>query len=134
MHLKLVATIFALTVAVGLTAASCSKDSLPPEQQAEATAVATWLTDSGAKMYGAYWCPHCADQKEIFGNAFDEVEYIECSLPNRGGQTSACKEAGIKAYPTWEFADGTRVEAVLSLQELKEKSKFQAGPTPQTTS
>ena len=80
------------------------------------------LTDNGVKMYGAYWCPHCANQKELFGDSFDYVDYIECSLPNKGGQTEVCKQAGIKAYPTWEFQDDTRIEGELSLEQLSQKT------------
>ncbi len=127
MNLKILSTVFALVIAIGLAAASCNSSALPAEQQAQATALAEWLTSQDVKMYGAYWCPHCADQKEIFGSAFSKVNYIECSLPNRGGQTAACQQAGITAYPTWEFADGTRVEDVLSLDELAERTNFQAG-------
>src|SRR3989344_3569664 len=28
------------------------------------------LTDNGAKMFGAYWCPHCSDQKKMFGSSW----------------------------------------------------------------
>jgi len=76
------------------------------------------LTEKGVKMYGAYWCPHCANQKDIFGNSFGYVNYIECSLPNRGGKTEICIEEDIKVYPTWEFADGNRKEKVHSLEQL----------------
>ena len=32
-------------------------------------------------MYGAYWCPHCAHQKELFGaEAWSLIPYVECSL------------------------------------------------------
>ena len=30
-------------------------------------ALAKHLTSSGAVMYSAYWCPHCHEQKELFG-------------------------------------------------------------------
>ncbi|MFQ5851026.1 MAG: vitamin K epoxide reductase family protein [Candidatus Binatia bacterium] len=30
-------------------------------------ALAEHLTKGGAKFYGAYWCPHCENQKRIFG-------------------------------------------------------------------
>jgi len=76
------------------------------------------LTDSGAKMYGAYWCPHCQEQKDLLGKSWKKVKYIECSLPNRGGQTEECNKAGIESYPTWEFADGKRIDSVLSLETL----------------
>lgn len=78
------------------------------------------LTNSGAKMYGAYWCPHCLDQKKMFGNSWDKVKYIECSLPNAAGQTEECIAAGIKGYPTWEFGDGTRVSGTIPLERLSD--------------
>ena len=28
------------------------------------------VSDSGARMWGAWWCPHCENQKELFGNSF----------------------------------------------------------------
>jgi len=30
-------------------------------------AFAKCLASKQAKMYGLYWCPHCIDQKEMFG-------------------------------------------------------------------
>ncbi len=76
------------------------------------------LTDRGVKMYGAYWCPHCQNQKNMFGSDWENVNYIECSLPERAGQTEECRNAGIKAYPTWEFQDGTRLESELTFKQL----------------
>ena len=76
------------------------------------------LTERGAKMYGAYWCPHCLDQKEMFGKSWNNINYIECSLPGKSGQTEVCNLAGITSYPTWEFADGSRRNGVLQLEEL----------------
>ena len=32
-------------------------------------AFARCLKDRQVKMYGAYWCPHCAEQKEMFGES-----------------------------------------------------------------
>lgn len=69
-------------------------------------------------MYGAYWCPHCQEQKKMFGGSWDKVDYIECSLPNRAGETAICNQAGITSYPTWQFADGTRKTGTLSLEDL----------------
>ena len=79
--------------------------------------------DKGAKMYGAYWCPHCAEQKEDFGAAFRHVNYIECGIKgNARGQTDVCKQAGIKHYPTWEFADQSRIEGNQTMQFLSGKT------------
>lgn len=85
------------------------------------------LTEKGVKMYGAYWCPHCQNQEKMFGGSWKYVDYIECSLPNRGGQNAACNNAGINGYPTWEFANGERVEGEVPLQQLSEKSGCSLG-------
>jgi hypothetical protein len=82
------------------------------------TALANCLTASGAKMYGAYWCPHCKEQEEMFGSSWQYASYVECSLPNNGGQTDICTAAGINGYPTWVFGDGTRVEGKLTAEQL----------------
>src|ERR1041385_2386725 len=68
------------------------------------------VTKKGAKMYGAWWCPHCADQKELLGYAFQYINYVECTPPSQRTINDACKQAGIKNFPTWQFADGTRKE------------------------
>ena len=80
-------------------------------------ALAKHLTDSGAVMYGAYWCPHCADQKRAFGDAFTYVDYAECDPAGQNARPELCKQKGITAYPTWEL-DGRLFEGVFSLQEL----------------
>src|ERR1700694_373108 len=36
-------------------------------------AFARCLTERGVKMYGAWWCPHCVEQKEKFGASFEYV-------------------------------------------------------------
>ena len=77
------------------------------------------LTASGAKMYGAYWCPHCTNQKKMFGESWQYVNYIECALSG-GGQTDECNQAGIRGYPTWEFQGGTRANGELSLEKLSQ--------------
>lgn len=80
------------------------------------------LNTKGAKMYGAWWCPHCADQKESFGYAFQYVNYVECSLPNERKLNDTCKQAGIKNFPTWEFSDRSRVEGTQPLDTLAKKT------------
>lgn len=79
------------------------------------------LADAGAKFYGAYWCPHCQNQKRMFDNS-SKLPYIECSTPNGQGQTQICTDAGVTGYPTWEFADGSRLNGERSLEELAEKT------------
>lgn len=65
---------------------------------------------SGAKMYGTWWCPHCKDQKDEFGDSWnimiEQGAYVECSTADKA-QTPVCKDAGITSYPTWRFPDGS---------------------------
>jgi hypothetical protein len=86
-------------------------------------AFAKCTAQEGAKMYGAYWCPHCEEQKEVFGSAFQYVNYVECGIKgNPKGQTQACIDAGIKHYPTWQFANASRVEGKEDLLFLSQKT------------
>lgn len=79
------------------------------------------LTDAGAKFYGAYWCPHCQSQKKLLQNS-KKIPYIECSTPSGQAQTQVCIDAKIESYPTWEFADGSRLDGQQTLEELSKKT------------
>lgn len=70
-------------------------------------------------MYGAYWCPHCNNQKELFGASWKYVDYVECATPE-GEKT--CATAGVKLFPTWVFGDGTRTEGEMSAAQLAAKT------------
>lgn len=83
---------------------------------------ATCLKDKGATFYGAFWCPHCQAQKKLFGTSQKLLPYVECSLPNGQGQTQVCKDKKIEGYPTWEFADGARLNGEIPLQQLADKT------------
>ena len=76
------------------------------------------LADKGVTMYGAWWCPHCKDQKAQFGSAFAKVRYVECSPNQTKDMSQECKDAGVKGYPTWIFADGTQTSGVQTFDAL----------------
>ena len=80
------------------------------------------LTEKGATFYGAFWCPHCQNQKKMFGNSIDYVNYVECSTPDGKGQLEVCAEKGISGYPTWMFSDGTTEAGELTFARLAEKT------------
>ena len=81
------------------------------------------LATHQAKMYGLYWCPHCADQKAMFGAAFRYVPYQECAIKDKPGEMApSCKAAGVKLFPSWQFGGNPPTEGVFSLQELSDKS------------
>ncbi len=86
-------------------------------------ALATCIANSGAKFYGAFWCPHCQNQKAAFGAASAKLlPYIECSAPNGKDMLPVCTEAGIQSFPTWVFPDGTRATGEQTLEYLAEKT------------
>jgi hypothetical protein len=87
-------------------------------------AFAKCLADRHVVMYGAYWCPHCSEQKEKFGAAFEHAPYVECGVQgNTRAEQQVCKDAGIKHFPTWQFPPtGEREERVFSLQELSDRT------------
>jgi len=85
-------------------------------------AFAQCLTAKGAKMYGAYWCPHCETQKEMFGASFQYAPYVECGVKGSRTPAQVCTEANVKHYPTWVFADGARVEGEHSLEFLSQET------------
>jgi uncharacterized membrane protein len=87
--------------------------------------LARHLTAIGAKEYGAYWCPHCYDQKQLFGKqAFAILNYIECAPDGKNSQTQLCEKAGIKGFPTWEI-NGEFYPGLQPLKKLAELSNYQ---------
>lgn len=93
-------------------------------QQHQHDGFAKCLSDRGVKMYGAWWCPHCQEQKEKFGASFKLAPYVECGVQgDTSKRTQACVDAEIKHYPTWQFPPtGERVERVFELEELSERT------------
>ncbi len=88
-------------------------------------ALAQHLTAIGAKKYGAFWCPHCYDQKQLFGQqAFAQVNYIECADGGKNAQPQACREAGVQSFPTWEI-NGEKYPGTQTLERLAELSGYQ---------
>lgn len=83
--------------------------------------LAKCLKDRGAKFYGASWCPHCNSQKAAFGSDAKDLPYIECSDANHK-QNKTCNDAKITGYPTWVFADGSRLSGEIPLATLKAKA------------
>jgi len=90
------------------------------KQNSRMDAFAQCLGTKGAKMYGAYWCPHCADQKERFGSSLQYAPYVECGIKGSQAEAQVCIDAAVKHFPTWTFADGARVEGDHPLEFLGE--------------
>lgn len=85
--------------------------------------LAKCLTERGARFYGAYWCGFCTRQKEMFGEFFRYITYIECA-PDRATpeQIASCEAAEIGGVPDWRFQDGNKVTGLQSIRELSRLS------------
>ena len=118
-HLKIVASGMVLA-GLGLLAGCSSLDSSYEARLAE------HLSETGAKMYGAYWCPHCAVQKDYFGGAASRLPYVECDPEGFSPQVEQCDLAGVEAYPTWVIGD----ERYLGAQPLGELATLSGFESP----
>jgi uncharacterized membrane protein len=99
-------------------------DALTRPEDSRLAALAMHLEASGARYYGASWCPSCRDQRRLFGVAGERLPYVECSPGGRGTpMAQSCVAAGIAAFPTW-IIRGRRYEEVLRPEELARLSGF----------
>lgn len=80
------------------------------------------LKDKGAKMYGAFWCSHCFEQKQAFGkDAVGTLPYVECYPDGYNGPKSinrACIDADVQGFPTW-IINGKKIEGDWPLPYLQ---------------
>ena len=92
-------------------------------------ALARHLGEIGAKEYGAYWCPHCHDQKMLFGKeAAALIDYVECDPRGQNSRAEICQAAAanVKGFPTWEIK-GQFYSGTQSLEKLADLSGY-TGP------
>ncbi|KAL5099622.1 hypothetical protein RYX36_003949 [Vicia faba] len=98
-----------------------------------ALSLAKYLHSIGAKMYGAFWCSHCLEQKEMFGReAAKQLDYVEC-FPDgfRTGtkMIDACIDAKIEGFPTW-IINGQVLSGEVELSELAQMSGYSESDQP----
>lgn len=73
-------------------------------------------------MYGAYWCPHCQNEKAAFGSSFKYIPYVECTK-----EVQKCLDAKIEGYPTWIIGGEKRL---MGEQGLARLSSISGCPLP----
>lgn len=106
--------LLAFLVFGALIAAAALKNAAPSQYDE----LAQCISDAGGKMYGAYWCGACEQQKADFGSAFKYINYEECSS---AGSHSFDLCPDITSTPTWEKADGTRFTGAHTLSNLAQE-------------
>ncbi|PPJ61643.1 vitamin K epoxide reductase family protein [Cuspidothrix issatschenkoi] len=84
-------------------------------------ALAQHLVKAGAKEYVAYWCPHCHEQKLLFGKEAYKIISdnigVECAGNSPKGKPELCTAANIQGFPTW-IINGKSYSGVQNLDEL----------------
>jgi len=103
-------------------------EGIPPEVIAlsspQKIKLAEHLTKEGAVMYNAYWCPHCHDQKEMFGKeATEKLNLVECAKDGINNKRDLCEAKGITGFPSWEI-NGSIDSGVKSLEELADLTNY----------
>jgi hypothetical protein len=73
------------------------------------------LTDKGVTMYGVDTCQNCQDQKQILGDDFAKVTYVNCDFDK-----ASCDKKGITFYPIWSMGN----KVLLGTQTKKALSEF----------
>jgi len=90
-------------------------------------ALAQHLAKIGAKEYVAYWCPHCHEQKLLFGKEAYQVinnsVKVECAADGLKAQPELCKAAKIEGFPTW-IINGQSYSGLQNLEELAKVSGY----------
>ncbi|XP_076915389.1 thiol-disulfide oxidoreductase LTO1-like [Bidens hawaiensis] len=92
--------------------------------------LAKHLRSFGAKMYGAFWCSHCLEQKEMFGHeAAKLVDYVECfpdGFKTGTDLSQECKKVKIEGFPMW-IINGQTYKGIQDFSELAKASGFEDG-------
>lgn len=114
-----------IAVLPGVAGETTILDNSAISDQDKIAGLADYLTEKGYKLYGAVWCSHCQEQKELFGTAADRLNYVECSTPDGTDQLDICVQENIEVYPTWGLPDGTKMPGVMTLQQLADLSGYQ---------
>lgn len=70
------------------------------------------LTDKEVKMYGTEWCGFCNRQKNLFGDSFQYIDFIDCD-----DNADLCQNAGVNGYPTWVI-DNENYPGLTPLEQL----------------
>ncbi|MGJ0605754.1 vitamin K epoxide reductase family protein [Cylindrospermopsis raciborskii] len=94
-------------------------------------ALAQHLVKIGAKEYVAYWCPHCHEQKLLFGKeAYQIINNnnitVECAADSPKGKPELCRAAKIQGFPSW-IINGKIYSGVQNLSDLARLSGY-TGP------
>lgn len=98
------------------------KATLEAKQKEKQENLAYCLLSKNIVLYGDSESLQTEQQKEIFGEAFKYINYVECNKLDDWSEE--CKEKGINDVPAWTFPKILKIESqLLSCDECQKKSE-----------
>ena len=76
------------------------------------------LKNAGYILYGSSSDTNTKRQKDIFGQGFSDIDYVECDQGVVNSNSQECVAKGIDIYPTWVQTD-KKFPGYKSLNELE---------------
>jgi len=65
------------------------------------TDLAKCMSENGVKVYSAFWCEPCQTQKQLLGDGWEYVNYVECGMQGENDTfNQECVQAGVENIPT----------------------------------
>lgn len=89
-------------------------------------AFAKAIAATNTKFYGGAWCAFCTQQKNLFEDGGKYLPFVDVTNPDRTPNSLATSN-NITTYPTWVFADGSRLEGVQTLATISQKTGIAIG-------
>ncbi len=91
------------------------KVEVEPTKPARESNFGRCLAEKGVTLYGVYWSPDVSSQREMLGDALDQITYVECD-PQEGDAPSECSD--IYVYPTWRIGSGEDATLLVGKQSI----------------
>ena len=103
-------------LAISIVIVGCSKKT-DTSEWSELMWFAECVTQAWAIFYGTERCPHCQNQKKLFGASIEKINFVDCDK-----QSALCSAASVTWYPTWKFADGSVLQWTQPLDAIAAKT------------
>lgn len=113
--------IFGLGAVFLFTVSGCGDSDIENEVgEEELATIAKCLRDNGVVLYSSVGCPACKKQKEIFKDAFEYINHVECNAHVDIEGAKKCSEKAIRAVPSWELPDGEIITGLHQPEKIAE--------------
>ena len=86
--------------------------------------LAKHLSDNSMVLYGSGLSAETKAQKDLFGDAFAGIDYVDCDVTANSSNPDECLGQNITVYPTWVY-NGEKFEGEQTLSELAKITDFE---------